>query len=100
MVRATHDVGGASRQERRQQRVQLAQLIAASHRVQQVVAHHQEASPALAVRGDVVQLQMTRMMIVNGLAMLNIASRVQVTYIALMKFAGRNFAGDYGATEA
>ena len=63
-ARGTHDVGGAGRQQRRQQRVQLAQLVAAGDGVQQVVADDPEPSAAAAVRTDVVQLRARAML--NG----------------------------------
>ena len=54
---ATHDIGGASGEQRRQQRVQLAQLVAAGDGVEQVVSHQREAPAAAVVRDNMGQLQ-------------------------------------------
>ena len=61
-MREAYDVGGAGRQERRQQRVQLAQLVAAGDGVQQVVADDSEPSATGTIRTYVVQLRAQRML--------------------------------------
>jgi len=61
-ARGTHNVGGAGRQQSRQQRVQLAQLVAAGDGVQQVVADDPEPSATGTIRTYVVQLRAQRML--------------------------------------